>query len=117
MNRKLLKEILAAHADQLATGEANNQEYSEHFHHPEEELAPLLDVAERVKVTLQPVRPTHDFESELKRELLTTAHLRRIEGYSPPDPSRDLLILAAMLGFVVSLVAVLLALRLHNQAA
>lgn len=117
MNRKLLKEILAAHADQLVTGETNNQEYIEHLHHPEEELVPLFDVAERVRSTLQPVKPTHDFELELKRELLTTAHMRQIQGYTPPNPSRDLLVLAAMIGFVVSLLGVMLAMRLRSSQA
>lgn len=115
MNPKLLKEVLAAHADQLVTGLSDNQEYREHFEHPEDDLAPLLTVAERVKSTLQPVKPGHDFETELKRELLTTAHMRRLEGYTPPNPSRDLLILITVFGVVVALAGTLLALRLRSQ--
>lgn len=113
MNKKQLKDILAAHADRLVKGETESDNYLDLA--DGEELAPLLDVAEQVKSTLQPVRPGRTFESELKRQLLTTAHLRRAEGYTPPNPSRDLLILAAILGFVISLIGMLLARRLRSQ--
>jgi hypothetical protein len=116
MDRKLLKEILAAHADRLVKGEADSDEYLDLLTNPEDELAPLLDVAEQVRSTLRPVAPTPTFETELKRQLLTTAHLRRAEGYIPPNPSRDLLILAAILGFFISLAGFLLARRLRSQS-
>ncbi len=115
MNKKLLKDILAAHADRLVKGEASNDDDLDLT--DTKELAALLDMAAQVKSTLQPVMPARDFESELKRELLTTAHLRRIEGYRPPNPARDLLILAAILGFFISLIGMLLARRLRSQAA
>ncbi len=117
MNKKLLKEILAAHADHLVTGRAKGKDYLNLLADSEEELAPLLDVAERVKSTLKPIKPARKFEKELKRELLTTAHLRRAEGYTPPNPSRDLLILAVILGFFMSLAGVLLALRWRHQTS
>ena len=115
MNRKLLKEILSAHADQLIKGQAENKDYLDLLSQPEAELAPLLSVAEWVKSTLRPVTPPNKFEAELKRELLTTAHLRRAEGYTPPNPSRDLFILLATLTFFASLAGVLLALRRRSQ--
>lgn len=117
MNKKLLKEILAAHADHLVTGGAKGKDYLDLLADSEDELAPLLDVAERIKSALKPIKPARKFEKELKRELLTTAHLRRVEGYTPPNPSRDLLILAAILGFFMSLTGVLLALRWRNQVS
>ena len=79
------------------------------------ELSSLLGVAERVKSTLTPVAPTRSFETSLKRQLLTTAHLRHAQGYRPPNPERDLLILMAIVGFFLSLAGVLLALRLRSQ--
>jgi hypothetical protein len=117
MDKKLLKEILAAHADRLIRGETEGDAYLDLPTDSAEELARLLDVAEQVRTTLQPVTPAHDFETELKRALLTTAHLRRIEGYRPPNPWRDLLILAAILGFFISLIGMLLARRLNSSQA
>ena len=114
MDKKRLKEILAEHADRLVKGEADNDEDLDLLTDTEE-LAPLLNVAKQVRSTLQPVTPAATFETELKRQLLTTAHLRRIEGYRPPNPSRDLLILAAILGFFISLIGMLLARRLRSQ--
>ena len=111
MDKKQLKEILAAHADKLVKGQADETEQLELSAEEARELADLLNVAEKVKSTLQPISPTENFEEDLKRYLLTTAHLRRAEGYTPPNPSRDLIILAAFIGFVLSLAAVLLALR------
>ncbi len=117
MDKKLLEEILAAHADHLVQGKAKGKDYFKLLADPKAELEPLLNVAEQVKSTLKPVKPARKFERELKRELLATAHLRRAEGYVPPNASRDLLILAALIGFVVSLAAVLLAWRLRSQTA
>ena len=114
MNKKQLKDILAAHADRLVKGETENEDYLDLA--DAEELALLLGVAEQVKSTLQPVSSARTFETELKRQLLTTAHLRQVEGYTPPNPSRDLLILAAILGFFISLIGMLLARRLRSQA-
>lgn len=111
MDKKHLKEILAAHADKLVKGQADEAHQFELSADEAQELAGLLDVAEKVKSTLQPIAPTENFEEDLKRYLLTTAHLRQAEGYTPPNPSRDLVILAAFIGFVLSLAAVLLALR------
>ena len=71
------------------------------------QAAQQMDVAEQVKSTLRPVAPTRGFETTLKRQLMTTAHLRQAEGYSPPNPERDLLILMAVIGFVLSLAGVL----------
>ncbi len=116
MDKKLLEEILAKHADRLVKGETAEDDDFELLTDSEEELAPLLTMAEQVRSTLQPVLPARDFESELKRELLTTAYLRRIEGYRAPNPSRDLLILGAILTLFISIASFLLARRLRSQA-
>lgn len=110
MDRKKLKELLARHADQLVSGEISEDQLEE-LADDEQELAALLDVAKRVKSTLQPITPTDDFERELKRHLLTTAHLRQAEGYTPPNPSRDLMLIAAFIGFALSLTSVWLILK------
>ena len=116
MNPKKLKEILASHADQLIQrGHPTPKPDYELSAEEKAELNSLLSVAERVKSTLKPVTPTRSFETNLKRQLLTTAHLRQVEGYHPPNPERDLLILMGIIGFVLSLAAVLLALKLRSQ--
>lgn len=103
MDKKTLKEILAAHADNLVTGAATSHDYLRLLPEENDELAPLLSVAERVQSTLRPVSPTNEFEEELKRQLLTTAHLRQVEGYSPPHPFRNAFIFLAALAFLLSL--------------
>ena len=115
MDKKMLKEILAAHADQLLKGKARGKDYLDLLPESDEELARLLAVAERVQSTLKPVTPANHFEEELKRELLTTAHIRKVEGYKPPNPSRDLFFVLATIGFIISLAAVLIAMRHRSQ--
>ena len=116
MKIKLLKDILATHSDQLLQGRhLRVEDYPDLSPEDQHELARLLDVAEQVQSTLQHVSPPRSFENNLKKELLATAHLRQAEGYVPPNPSRDLLVLAAIMAFFVSLAGVLLALRLRRQ--
>ena len=112
MDKKVLQEILAAHADQLVQGKASSKDYLTLLPETDEDLAPLLNVAEWVQSTLRPITPTnHQFESNLKQELLATAQQRQIDGYSPPHPYRDLVVFIATVGFIVSLTAVILSLR------
>jgi hypothetical protein len=115
MEKRTLREILAAHADQLINGQATSQDYLRLLPEREAELAPLLDMAERVQSTLTPISPAQEFEEDLKRQLLTTAHIRRVEGYKPPHPFRDLLVALAAISFVFSLAGVLLAMRTRTR--
>ncbi len=114
MNSRMLKEILAAHADQLVKGKATGKDYLELLPGQDEELAPLLSMAERIQSTLKPITPANKFEQELKRELLNTAQLRQVEGYTPPNPSRDLFILVITTAFIMSLSVVLIAIKRRN---
>lgn len=80
MDSRLLKEVLAAHADQMLKDNENSQELLELF--PQErDLAPLLNVATQVKSTLKPTRPSTTFEENLRRDLMAAAHLRQAGGY------------------------------------
>jgi len=121
MDSRQLKDILAMHADQLLQGKQRRQrrtddDYRDLSPQDKDELASLLNVAERVKSTLKPVHPPRRFETRLKKELLTTAHQYRAEGYTPPDPARDLLILlAAIFGFIIALAGVLLAWQIRRR--
>ena len=117
MNRKQLKELLANHAEQLIRG---NLDASTEYQLPDEEdaeLNTLMGVAERVKAALRPIPPPRDFETELKQQLLTAAHIRQVEGYTPPNPERDLLIVMGIIGFLLSLTGVLVAWRFRSQHA
>lgn len=115
MNPKKLKEILASHAEGLLQARPGPESAYDLSSEDEVELNSLLSVAEQIKSTLRPVAPSSGFESTLKRQLMTTAHLRQAEGYSPPNPERDLLILMAIVGFVLTLAGVLLALKLRSE--
>jgi hypothetical protein len=119
MDSRQLKDILATHADQLLQGRRQRprtKDYRGLSPADQNELNSLLNMAERVKYTLKPVHPPRLFESNLKKELLTTANQHRTTGYVAPDPSRDLLILTGIfLGFIFALAGLLLALRLRNQ--
>lgn len=115
MDRKTLKELLAAHADQLLNGQAGSGDYSGLLRDPDQELAPLLSVAERIESTLKPISPTSEFEQELKRQLLTTAHLRQVQGYQPPHPFRDLFVFLAAITFFLSLAGFFVASQARTQ--
>lgn len=116
MDKKRLKEILSSHADELV--ESSDQPHHRADDHlpddEEEELTSLLKVAERVKSTLTPITPSSDFETELKRELLTTAHLRKAQGYVPPNPERDLMIMATFVGLMAMFAGILIMMRLRG---
>ena len=114
MNKKQLKELLSAHADQLIQ-KKNKLELPDEPDQSDTELSSLLGVAEKLQATLRPIVPTDEFESDLKRKLLTTAHLRQAEGYRPPNPERDLLVLMGIIGFIISLASVLVAWRLRSE--
>lgn len=105
MNDRMLAEILAAHADQIVHGEAQETEYLTLFPGYREELAPLLELARQVKETLALVRPTEAFRRRLRQELLAAA--RRRLAASPlmerPLWRRPWVIGAAAMGSVISL--------------
>ncbi|MEW5957801.1 MAG: hypothetical protein AB1801_08775 [Chloroflexota bacterium] len=115
MNPKQLKEILAIHADEMLQGHSPSEEEAFDFSPEDEaELVALFGVAERVSSTLKPVAPGRNFENQLKRELLTTAHLRQAEGYTLPNPERDLLILTSVAGLLLALAGLLITLKIRK---
>jgi hypothetical protein len=115
MNPKRLKEILATHAEELLGSQVDQKEIAADLSDEDmAELASLLGVAEQINTTLKPVTPGRGFEDQLKRELLTTAHLHQAEGFRPPNPERDLLILTAVVGILLSLAGLLIVLRIKK---
>lgn len=115
MDKRVLREILAAHADQLVNGKATGKDYLELLPERDEELGSLLGVAERVRSTLRPITPANHFERDLKQKLLSEAQRRQIEGYAPPHPFRDLFFFMAALAFILSLAVVLVAMKRRSQ--
>jgi len=111
MDKKMIKEILAAHADQLVNGRATSEDYLKLLPDRNTELEPLLSVAEQLQSALRPISPPNKFERDLKQELLTTAQRHQLEGYRPPSVSRDLLVLFATLTFIFSLGLLLIVMR------
>ena len=111
MDKKMIREILAAHADQLVNGKATGKDYLKLLPERNNELEPLLSVAEQIQSALRPIAPTNKFERDLKQELLAVAQKHQMEGYRPPSVSHDLLVLSATLGFILSLGLLLAAMR------
>lgn len=115
MNPKSLKEILSSHADRLVQGQHPHAEDFEDLSCADrDEVSLLFDMAEQLQSTVQPVKPPRRFETDLKKELLTTAYLRQAEGYTPPNIERELLILGLSMGFIVSLVGSIIAWRVYR---
>lgn len=111
MDKKVIKEILAAHADQLVNGKATSKDYLKLLPERNNELEPLLSVAEQIQSALRPIAPTNKFELDLKQELLAVAQRHQMEGYRPPSVSRDLLVLSATLAFILALGLLLISMR------
>ena len=118
MNPKSMKEILSTHADQLVQGQhPHAEDFADLSVEDQDEITPLLDVAEQIESTVRPIKPPRRFESDLKKELLTTAYLRQAQGYTPPNLERELLILGLTIGFVFSLIGALVAWRIFRWRA
>jgi hypothetical protein len=113
MPENIVAEVLAAHADQLVSGETGSEDYANLFPAHEGELTPLLQIAQRVKTTLVPVTPSPEFEAGLKRELLAAAMQRaeakRSRRHVPLLQRREVLIGAAV-GSAISVAGIVAAL-------
>jgi hypothetical protein len=113
MDKRVVREILAAHADQLlapdstpATGLERN-----------DQVQALLDLAEQLQGILVPVKPDTDFRRRLHGELLLEA--QRLEINSQPSVfqqhRKGILIGAAAVGSVASVVGVAVAYVLRHR--
>ena len=76
--KNLIAEVLSAHADQILKAEKSGQDYATMFPN-QEELPPLLCLANHVHAALQPVNPPQSFKDQLQRDLLAAAHLKQAE--------------------------------------
>jgi len=118
MEDKVLAEILSAHADQLKRGRGKESDYLAMFPDYQEELRPLLGMAERIKGVLEPVEPTPEFCQSLYEDLLVAGHGRPDEGVPQLATShrKQIFIRAAAVGSVVSLAGALYLMRSRADA-
>ncbi len=133
MNRRLLIEILSAHADQLSLGRDAKNTYLVGFPEYRETLEPLLTTAVQAKGILAPAEPSPTFRQDLRRSLLSAAQqnrpvhrqtrlgrlsVRRIAGsvLNHAGRARTRTLVAATAGSAISLVS-LIALLLRFRAS
>lgn len=104
-NKKLISEILSAHADQLLKRQKSGEDYAQLF--PEnQDLPPLLNLADHVKSVLEPMTPPQSFKQQLQKELIAAARMKQLnQEFVPsnlPQPSIPLLV-SAVAGILLAL--------------
>jgi hypothetical protein len=111
MKRSEVREILATHADQLIGLRAVPSRTPTR----NDQVGALLDLAEQLQAILVPVEPSANFRRRLQGELLLETQRRQIE----PAPNlfqqhrKGILIGAAAVGSVASVMGVIIAFVLH----
>ena len=113
MRKSEVREALATHADQLIRSPAGPSPSLSR----NEQIGALLDLAEQLQAFLVPVEPSANFRRGLHGELLLEAQRRQYQ----PEPSRiqqyrkGILIGAAAVGSVASVMGVVIAFLLHRH--
>jgi hypothetical protein len=111
MRRKEVRESLATHADQLIGLRAVPSRMPTR----NDQVGALLDLAEQLQAILVPVEPSANFRRRLHGELLLETQRRQVE----PAPNlfqqhrKGILIGAAAVGSVASVMGVIIAFVLH----
>ena len=113
--KNLVSDVLAAHADQILKNQNYGENYTRLF--PDDEnLPPLLNLAEQVKETLQPVSPPDDFKEQLQRDLMAAAYLQQAQAKQQNEATEASLLLPLLFSAVIALMG-LLFLRRRQQSA
>ncbi|MGD2040612.1 MAG: hypothetical protein PVH11_07280 [Anaerolineae bacterium] len=107
MNKKEVREAVAAHADQLTGGHTTLSPTISR----NEQVQALLDMAENLQAILVPVKPDVDFRRRLHGELILQAQRRQSEPQATlfQQHRKGILIGAAAVGSVASVVGVAVA--------
>lgn len=118
--RKILLEVLSAHAEQLLKNQNRSQDYISLF--PEnEDLPPLLSLAGHIKEVLQPVTLTPSFKSRLQKDLMVAAHLKQAGRPSHPatylNTTQISLLISAAVGAILALTGIVFFIRKQRQLA
>jgi hypothetical protein len=114
MDKREVREILAAHADQLLAPDAPpNIGFGRN-----DQVQALLDLAEQLQGILIPVNPDTDFRRRLHGELLLEAQRREVDSQPGvfQQHRKGILIGAAAVGSVASVVGVAVAYVLRHRA-
>jgi hypothetical protein len=112
-SKNFIAEVLSAHADQLLRQQKANHNYADLFPN-NEDLPPLLNLADHVRAALQPVQPHQTFKDRLQRDLMAAAHLRQAELEARQPPNRQPVYIALMT--LVAMGSVLLLWRWRVQS-
>jgi hypothetical protein len=103
-SKKLISEVLSAHADHLLAKHNRAEDYAQLFP-GDTELPPLLSLADHVKSALQPVNPLLSFKEQLQRDLMAAARIKQFEqaraAQIPATRHLSLLIAALVIAGVV----------------
>ncbi len=119
--KKIMLEVLSAHAEQLLKNQNRSQDYISLF--PEnEDLPPLLNLAGHIKEALQPVTLPPSFKARLQKDLMAAAHLKQVQRSDHrPAPhlnaTRISLFISAAVGAILALTGIVVFIRKQRRLA
>jgi len=118
--KKIMLEVLSAHAEQLLKNQNRSQDYISLF--PEnEDLPPLLSLAGHIKEALQPVTLPPSFKAQLQKDLMAAAHLRQVRRAGRAGPhlnaTRISLFISAGVGAILALTGIVFFIRKQRRMA
>ncbi len=116
MHEDVIADILAAHADHLVRNQSRDEDYLSLLCDHRAELAPLLQIAKRVRAILVPVAPSPAFEAGLRQDLLVAAIQRTEEQRVPFLRRKGVIIGAAAVGSVLSVAGIVAALLWRQRS-
>jgi hypothetical protein len=117
----VIANVLTAHADYLVSIKTWDEDQMKRLPTHQDELAPLLGIAERLNETLKPVPPAPAFKTRLRQELLASAARRAEErGIAKRVPflrRKEVVIgVAAAIGSVLSVAGIVVALLWRQRS-
>ena len=121
MHEAVIANVLTAHADYLVSIKTWDEEQMKRLSAHQVDLAPLLQIAERLNETLKPVTPAPAFKTRLRQELLAAAarraEVRGIEKQVPLLRRKEVVIgVAAIIGSVLSVAGIVAALLWRQRS-
>ena len=121
MHEAVIANVLTAHADYLISTKTWDEDQMKRLPARQVELAPLLQIAERLNRALKPVTPASAFKTRLRQELLATAARRAeergIEKQVPFLRRKEVVIgVAAVIGSVLSVAGIVAALLWRQRS-
>lgn len=109
MKKRELQDLLALHADHLVAGRDQTEELLAWYGGEVPDLAPLLQMAQRLRRALLPVSPRPGFVQQLQQDLRQGN--RQLTVTVPESPRISTWLGAMTLGSLLSLIGVILFLR------